>query len=1172
MPRFEEDPNVLGHIFKKTKGHLIDDTPENRKIILEAVANPENWVTKTKFGTDIYVKVLPDGSQAWAHVNKDGIITSGGRNLIPVDWVSDPRNVRGCRPIPKVQYQLRHPDLIDFKITLQSHKLQPRYQEMGQVKSASPGGKVKGVSQEVGIILNMFDRVESIFEIEHLFFLPTPEGLFLSQEELQMIITEMARGIFIYGQIPWFSLFTNRDKSRSPIIHPAYQGTFVGHTIGLLDYYMKYFFEGFFYSTDFVCQWAKNPNMDEAFLSAQLQNFHTYCTEHGQPYRSFKEILMQVKKERYPDAHLKTYDEVSFRIIAKQNSMKYIKNLFGIDGSFDIEYTIRPAPTTEEDRLAYSVQEEACSQMAAQITEIMPKLPLFKKYFQALSVINFLTYYYITLQKAHKIPLIHNKPPHPGLFICPALFPPIPLSMAKKDSIPFPILDLFAKMDPINKSAVFQLIRGNEESLNPDNPSLTYFAHLLHMNTGDWGISCDFAYFLHAATIFFKKYQKMYHDFNQAMEEGLVSFGFKKRGEPTSDRIKTALFEKMQLYVDITSDDIRVTEERISSLQRAGKSLGTLPSELSEHKKSREGFLLHAKMYRFWFDDPIASCAHEKIFVLNPLYNTAGFMNLAPEGKSLITGGCGLKIVDKILGIDSGLLGLLESNAGALSTLPFETLMPVEGGCLFKINFESHALVDSDDIGAAAGLFSYRNFRSLTEKEITILDAVTKGNITVWQTSSLEDWNVIDPQGIPIVHYAARRTNLFFLEFLARKRLRLNIRDLSGFSPFHIAASEGNIAALQFLFDHIPDLINGISENKETPLYIAAQSGHLSCVQFLIERKASVNICTNHGMTPLLVALYQGFEDIALAIASVPESSLQEALTDGTQAIHIAIEKKMERMTRYLLKYSEIRVSRKDGYNPLHLAVENRWLIGARMIMEACPHFNINEKTVTGSTAIRLAILSNQPEFIEFLVTKGAIVPTDLVMEDTASGIVEGYPDREEEKSRSFHEACFDGSLDDVYKFLKDGVDPLSLDSTGLSAFDLAIHEGHTLITEILVAEAEFPKDTKPYISIAAKNGHFNMVVWLIKWGAPIDLPDEYGWTALHYASQKEDKQIISLLLCMGANPEIKTPDHKAIHELATPICAAFIARYEMISPSARSPRELAIKLEDSAALYLCRS
>jgi hypothetical protein len=71
----------VGHIFRNARGHLRDDTPENRAL-LEGANNPEAQKGTDHFGNTWAADNLPDGTQVWTQSREDGII-NGGLNATP---------------------------------------------------------------------------------------------------------------------------------------------------------------------------------------------------------------------------------------------------------------------------------------------------------------------------------------------------------------------------------------------------------------------------------------------------------------------------------------------------------------------------------------------------------------------------------------------------------------------------------------------------------------------------------------------------------------------------------------------------------------------------------------------------------------------------------------------------------------------------------------------------------------------------------------------------------------------------------------------------------------------------------------------------------------------------------------------------------------------------------
>jgi hypothetical protein len=107
----------------------------------------------------------------------------------------------------------------------------------------------------------------------------------------------------------------------------------------------------------------------------------------------------------------------SFRIIAKQDSIRKTGTLFELDSTFDVFYTVEPDPVYKVELekfrcgqgrtpLGYRRLLSAYDEMTHQIRRLMPHLPIFRDLFEQLKVINFFCYYLKTLKKAQKIPVL----------------------------------------------------------------------------------------------------------------------------------------------------------------------------------------------------------------------------------------------------------------------------------------------------------------------------------------------------------------------------------------------------------------------------------------------------------------------------------------------------------------------------------------------------------------------------------------------------------------------------------------------------------------------------------------------------------------------------------------------------------------------------------------------
>ena len=157
------------------------------------------------------------------------------------------------------------------------------------------GTKIGGVGNTVGIIQGMKDSPGHLLEDQHVFVIRTPDGKQpFTNDELQQIIRELAIGIFVNDEIPFFSLHFNSDGTMYPVIAPEYDKGLIGKIMGMLDYIMKGFLNGGIFEEAYIREWLKNPTNESAQDMSHVVNIERYCKENIDPnltYLSVQELM-----------------------------------------------------------------------------------------------------------------------------------------------------------------------------------------------------------------------------------------------------------------------------------------------------------------------------------------------------------------------------------------------------------------------------------------------------------------------------------------------------------------------------------------------------------------------------------------------------------------------------------------------------------------------------------------------------------------------------------------------------------------------------------------------------------------------------------------------------------------------------------------------------------------
>ena len=345
--------------------------------------------------------------------------------------------------------------------------------------------------------------------------------------------------------------------------------------------------------------------------------------------------------------------------------------------------------------------------------------------------------------------------------------------------------------------------------------------------------------------------------------------------------------------------------------------------------------------------------------------------------------------------------------------------------------------------------------------------------------------------------------------------------------------------------------IDVTTHDDDNPLLIAAQNGDIEIVEFLLERGANVNITNKLGLTALHFAALQGYPQIARVLidagAGMESGPLifASGLSRGG-VLRELLEAGGDVNTRSQIgtNMSLIQKAARDGIVDLvQYLLEN----GA----------NVEDVDDEGSRAIHLATLNNHLEVVKYLSLNGG---ANVEAVQNVSG------------QRPLHMACKAGYLDivkfliseaganaeirtinewnplhfavaynrlEVVEYLIDevGVDLEAKGHEGMSPLHLACKGGFLALVEILLKkgankEARTLMGYTPLIVSVAhskydsheKNRYLHVVRYLVEFaGVNAEGKDQYGYQALHFASEHNQLEIVQYLIeSAGVNWEVQ--------------------------------------------------
>ncbi len=1038
LPCFPEKRDMLGHIFRKGEGHFSKDTPSNRQYILAAVSSPKNRVPEVK-NRELYLKIMPDERQAWAVVRNNVVRNGGvnpkplawvpnpnpksKRSGLLMEIVAqeevkgiaaaDRPKFKGGRQRMALEAQKRavkyiYEEAADFSISdtsgfeerIQINHLTRSYNSSGtrtaipfhlpeeeelELESTLDGKEEmdpKGVMHKTGIIPNLreellraefFDTWDEPGATEHLFFIP--DSTELSKSEIRQILREVARGVYIYGAVPYFSLHFNQKMQQYPVIHPAYQYGYVGYVLSTLDYCMKGFINGHFFEEQFIEEWNQNPTTDRDFLSESSIDFSAYCEQHlGERSLAFYEIMEELEREREDEitkkvAFSNSFD-ISFRIIGKQRSIRKSGNLFVLDGDFDVVHRIGAKPSNDEEVAYFQLLEAACQQMCQQVKEMMPRLPGMKKRFDALYLMNFFSYYFQTLEGTDNIPDLDRKFLSEETKICPVLFPPLPETASPK--VRFQPASLFEHLPKSKKSAFIACLEQESSSEKSASALLGEALESYIPRSNPQQLLEPEDYDLIAKKLLAGFYLR-YRTAVENIEIGLRNMGVKEVGPKFSLRDQITGVKRVIKRIE---SDIAKTSKMVADLKRKKQPYAEEEEWLSEFIEDKEAAVEFKEFLETWLDDPLKALFGEMVLSFDLVMRevTRGDRS---NPMIMLAGGCGLDLHDMMAEEEPMGHLLRERLAPLVDPHEDEAVVRVDQedlqGILLKLEFKHFYHSEGRRISSAIEyLHPYPMGRHVDAAASQLRDALLARNMAQCDVLILQvsDWNFRDRRGVSLLHYAVTALEPALVEEMIERGAALDARDSQGYTPLHYAARAGRDECLEILLRAAPHLINVSDPNGETALYLAAKNGRLGCVRLLVQKGADTMATPTHGPNALMASLRLGHEEVALELLAAKSIDVNYRLLGGKAAIHFAMQLKLERALKELLKQgADINCSFINGCRPIHLAVTHNWLTGLQ-ILAGRPDFKVDARLYSGRSALDLADPQEQREVIKFLLSK----------------------------------------------------------------------------------------------------------------------------------------------------------------------------------------------------------
>ena len=335
------------------------------------------------------------------------------------------------------------------------------------------------------------------------------------------------------------------------------------------------------------------------------------------------------------------------------------------------------------------------------------------------------------------------------------------------------------------------------------------------------------------------------------------------------------------------------------------------------------------------------------------------------------------------------------------------------------------------------------------------------------------------------------------------------------------ASSRGHEQIVELLIEKLPKPIRNLDPAL---LCRAAELGYQALVSIFITAGADVD-ATYEGSTPLQLAARNGHVSILYDLLSHQADPNSALANDSSKVIQLAASKGYTDVVEHLLKFhAEVCVMDNDERTALHLASRNGHQQIVKLLLEQSPHVLAQDSN--GQTALHLASFNGHTEIVK-LLTQGkhdSKIDIQDTLGDTPLNLA----------SKNGHLSVVELLLNKRAKL--DVTD--NEEERGHTALYHATSNGHEAIAERILQAMTEESQIKDVIEVlleAAKRG-FDVVCRLCIHMIPdtdLDLKDDNGYTALHYAAESGHVDTVSLLISQGARGDPGT------NPISTPLVLA---------------------------------
>ncbi|XP_060527199.1 ankyrin repeat domain-containing protein 17-like isoform X2 [Cylas formicarius] len=314
------------------------------------------------------------------------------------------------------------------------------------------------------------------------------------------------------------------------------------------------------------------------------------------------------------------------------------------------------------------------------------------------------------------------------------------------------------------------------------------------------------------------------------------------------------------------------------------------------------------------------------------------------------------------------------------------------------------------------------------------------------------------------------------------------------------------------------DLDSQTDSNHDTALTLAASGGHDELVELLVSRGADIEHRDKKGLTSLILAATGGHEKVVEVLLN--HNADIEAYSERTKdtALSLACSGGRYEVVELLLTRQANKEHRNiSDYTPLSLAASGGYVNIIKLLLSHGAEINSRTGSKLGISPLMLAAMNGHTAAVKLLLDMGSDINAQI----------------ETNRNTALTLACFQGRHEVVSLLLDRKANVEHRAKTGLTPLMEAASGGYVDVGRVLldkgadVNATPVPSSRDTALTIAADKGHVRFVELLLCRGAQVEVKNKKGNSPLWLAANGGHLPVVELLY--NVNADIDSQDNRKV-------------------------------------------